>query len=323
MVIPSYYCIILALFFVLSGCGIMPVNKGKLEGRAWCDTRYLDTVKEYQNYKLIGDNVRKKLKLSKEGYIYAVAAVLPLQKNGKESDFYFSPPDRLQEIKELRRKDISGFEAMTFILSDDEGEIKRTIISFAGSNQWRDYLLNNFWITPIQFDNAREYVEAVLKHPVAGNYPLIATGVSLGGGLAVHVKKDNRTSRYIQEAWVFNPSNRIQADSTENRNIYLLANDYEILKKLNRENIGSYPEHTSDDFDLIRSSSIYAHYRWVVTRQVLHYADLAIYFETEKSSDTTEPMRILQSQKISREVCTKNIRDSINNDREMRKRNKF
>jgi len=318
-----YYYIILVSLFALGGCGIMPVNKGKLEGRAWCDTRYLDTVKEYQDYELIGDNVRKKLRLSKEGYIYAVAAVLPLQQNGKESEFYFSPPDRLQEIKELKRKDVSGFEAMTFVLNDDEGKPTKTIISFAGSNQWRDYLLHNFWITPIQFDNARAYVDEVLNYPVAGNLPLIATGVSLGGGLAVHVKKDNKTSKYIQEAWAFNPSNRIQADSAENPNIYLLANDYEILKKLNRENIGAYPENTSDDFDLIRSSSIYAHYRWVVTRQILHYADLAIYFETERSSDTTEPMRILQSQQISREVCTKDIRDSINNDRRIRQKNEF
>ncbi len=318
------YCFTtLATLFALSGCGTIPVNWGKLEGRAWCDTRYLDTVKEYQDHRSIGENIRKRLKLSKEGYIYAVAAVLPLQGNGKEVDFYFSPPDRLKEIKELRRKDLSGFEAVTFVLYDNEGRAAKTIISFAGSNQWRDYVLHNFWIAPIQFDNARSYVKEVVNHPVAGKLPVIATGMSLGGGLAVHVKKDNNTSRYIQEAWAFNPSNRIQASSTKNPDIYLLSNKYEILKEFNRENIGAYPENTSDDFDLIRSSSIYAHYRWVVTRQILHYADLALYFDTEKSSDITEPMQILQTQNISREVCTKNIRSSIDNDRKARRENLF
>lgn len=307
---------ILTLLSALAGCGMFPRSWGKLEGRAWCDARYLDTVKEYQNYKSIGNDVRKKLRLSKDGYIYAVAAVIPLQQNGKESEFYFSPPKELQEIRELRESKVNGFEAMTFILYKKDGTASKTIISFAGSNQWRDYIFHNFWITPVQFDDARSYVEKVRRHPLASKTPIIATGVSLGGGLAVHVKKNDNTSSYIQEAWAFNPSNRIQASPSIDPDIYLLANKYEILNGLNRENIGAPIENTADNFDLIASSSIYAHYRWVVTRQILHYADLAIYFEDKESNSTTDPMRILQSQKISAEICTPAMRESINKERE-------
>lgn len=312
---PIKYLITLTLLSALAGCGMLPKNWGKLEGRAWCDARYLDTVEEYQDYKSIGNDVRKKLRLSKDGYIYAVAAVIPLQQNGKESEFYFSPPKRLQEISELRESNINGFEAMTFILHEEDGNATKTIISFAGSNQWRDYILHNFWIAPVQFDDARSYVERVRHHPLAGKLPIVATGVSLGGGLAVHVKKNDSTSKYIREAWAFNPSNRIQASPSIDPDIYLLANEYEVLNGLNRENIGALIENTATNFNLIASSSIYAHYRWVVTRQILHYADLAIYFEKNRPNGSTEPMRILQSQKISDEICTQATRDAINNDR--------
>ncbi|MCO5119199.1 MAG: hypothetical protein M9951_06145 [Burkholderiaceae bacterium] len=306
-----------ALVFVafLAGCGMIPVNWGKLEGRVWCDVRYLDVVEDYQDYDAAGSDFRKRLQLSKSGYMFAVAAVLPLQSAGKELRFHFSKPDRLKEIVELRQNLRNGFDAMTFILHDKAGDPIQTVISFGGSNQLRDYLFHNLWIFPVQFDDARAYVHQVSRHAVAQRLPMIAVGASLGGGLAVHVKKDEGTAHLIKEAWAFNPSPRIGANHSKNPNIYLLANKYEILNRFGRGHLGAMPEHTATDFGLIRSSSIYGHYRWVLARQILHFADLALYFESGGSPVLTEPMRILQSQKISSEICTREMKNAISKER--------
>ncbi|MBU2122924.1 MAG: hypothetical protein KJ999_21100 [Gammaproteobacteria bacterium] len=304
----------LGLTFLLVGCGIFPSNWGKLEGRAWCDVRYLDTIEHYQDPSIAGADFRKRLKLSEEGYIYAVAAVMPLQQDNDETDFHFTKPTRLKEVVELRRSLRNGFDAMTFILHKDETPIQ-TIVSFGGSNQKRDYLLHNLWLFPVQFDDAREYVKEVAANPKTKDLPIIAAGVSLGGGLAVHVKKQESTSKLITQAWAFNPSPRIDAHHLRDENVYLLANQFEILNKIGREHLGATPEHTAIDYRLIESSSIYAHYRWVLTRQILHFADLSLYFKSNRSPALTEPMEILQTQKISERVCTPALKNAIASDR--------
>ncbi|GGO86264.1 hypothetical protein GCM10011348_36720 [Marinobacterium nitratireducens] len=305
------------LFVVLlSGCGIMPANWGKLEGRAWCDVRYLDVVKKYQDYNTAGPKFRKRLQLSKSGYIYAIAAVLPLQRANKELDFHFDKPERLKEVVELRENLENGFDAMTFVLHDEFGTPINIIISFGGSNQFRDYLLHNFWIFPVQFDDARAYVDKVKQSAIAERLPIIAVGASLGGGLAVHVKNHDDTKKVIAEAWAFNPSPRIGVEHKDDDNkIFMLANKYEILNYFRRDNLGALEKNVAKDYKLIKSSSIYAHYRWVLTRQVLHFADLALYFESGKSRKLTEPMRILKSQNISSKICTDEMKKGIIKDR--------
>lgn len=302
------WIVLVAAAVFLSGCGMIPANWGKLEGRAWCDIRYLDTVKEFNNFNPEGKKPMKRLQLSKSGYMYAVAAVLPLQNPLKDTDFNFSKPKRLEEISDLRENLRNGFDAMTFILNDEVGNPVQTIISFGGSNQLRDYLLHNFWLFPVQYDSARAYVNKVFEHPDTKGLPIIAVGISLGGGLAVHVKK---TDGRIQEAWAFNPSPRTGVPSGEDSSIYLLANKYEILNRWNREHLGATLEHTDTKFELINSSSIYGHYRWVLTRQILHFADLALFYESGRSSDLTEPMEILQTQQISSRICTTEMRKNI------------
>lgn len=323
LLIKIKMALFLALF--LSGCNILPVNSGVLEGRAWCDVRYLDLVLEHQKYQNYKSNVsdgsryaplKKRLRLSKAGYIYVVAATLPLQINDDNFSFHFEIPERLREISDLRKYNDNGFEAMTFILYDEYDVPMNTVIAFGGSNQIRDYLLHNFWIFPVQYADARNYVAEVARHPDALGLPIVAVGMSLGGGLAVHVKKEDEDG-LVEEAWAFNSSPRAGAHRSQEEGIYLLANEHEVLNNFSRKWLGASPENTATDFSLINSSSIYAHYRWVLARQILHYADLAIYFDAESPEVITEPMEILQSQKISEEICSESLKDQISRERDL------
>lgn len=302
----SYYLKLSGMCFVVlpfCGCSVLPVNFGKLEGKVWCDERYLHNVAEYRNPTPEGwEYLRPKLELSKQGYMYSVAAVLALQKNNNETRFHFSQPARLQEIKELDRDSPSGFQASSYILAKaNENDTEQVVVAFAGSNQWKDYFLHNFAITPNQYFDARNYIRDVSLHPRAKGLKIVVTGFSLGGGLAVHVTKQPTTRALVHQAWIFNPTPRTGAEDGIDERIYLLSTSYEILKKLNRDGLGAPEKNTIETFGLIRSSSIYSHYRWVLARQILWYADMALFLDSGKTLNTTEPLDILRSQKVN--VC--------------------
>lgn len=318
-------CALLAsILLLLQGCAnnritdIPPKNFGRLEGRAWCNERYLDMVDEYQDL-ANSQQFRKQLSLSKAGYIYSVASVLTLQKDNKESEFNFTKPVYLKEVKSLAEDQSNGFQAYTFIRSDPEtGKNIEAIIAFRGSDQWRDYFLHNFWIWPIQYEPARNYVKKVASDPQIKDLKIVVTGYSLGGGLAAHVAQHFDTSALVSQAWAFNPTPRMGVSAKEmtgdNSRIYLLASEYEILGISERAKIGADKEHTSEDFGLVKSSSIYSHYRWVLGRQILQYADLAYYLESGRTAITTPPLEILESQQIK--ACTSETKQKIAKDRE-------
>ncbi|ORM75467.1 hypothetical protein HA43_18200 [Pantoea eucrina] len=60
------------------------------------------------DYQKIDYETKKKLALAKEGYVYALAATLTLQKNNPDKQFNFITPSYLEKIKELS-KDNVGF----------------------------------------------------------------------------------------------------------------------------------------------------------------------------------------------------------------------
>jgi hypothetical protein len=287
---------VLALIFLglLSGCSVLPVNWGRLSGDIWCNTRhaYLATLDPSKD-----PAFRKKLALSKAGYMYSVAAVLSLQKDDDDPRFNFSVPDRLTRVNALTEDYLNGFQAETYLLHETgTGKAIEAIIAFRGSDQFVDYLFHNLFIWPFQFTSARDYVRKVHAHPETRGLPIVVTGYSLGGGLAAHVTQHKETRDLIRSAWAFNPSPRVQASGPwPDPRIYLLSTSYEILRAFNRDRIGAPDSQRDETFDLVRSSSIYSHYRWVLARQILKYADVAIYFDGE-ASEPTEPMRILGTQ---------------------------
>lgn len=287
----SAYSILFASLMV-SSCSVLPTNLGKREDLAWCNDRYLDMSPGYKNLNNMPyEKYPKILKLSESGYIYAVAALLTLQKESAQ-EFNFKAPPSLVKSPSLDESLWNGFQASTYIYKAADGD--RVIVSFAGTNQIRDWAFHNFWIFPAQFKSARDYILKVAKLYDSKVY---VTGYSLGGGLAAHVAKHEVTKRFVKEAWTFNPSPRVGwgISYEPEQNIYLLATSYEILGVFNRRKVGATEEHSSEDYDLIRSSSIYSHYRWVLARQILGYADLAEFMRSGKKSQTTEPLEILKT----------------------------
>jgi len=293
-------CVVIALA-MLQGCAVyrmLPTNWTRPEGRYWCNERYLDMVKEYQEP--LAKSLVDRLQLAKAGYIYAVASALSLQGEEPEEVFDFDRPVELTQLG-LERDLSSGFQAVTYLYTPkDPARAPEVVIAFRGSDQIRDYLLHNFWIWPIQLTDAIKYVKDTAADPRVKGKRIVVTGYSLGGGLAAYVTKDTQTSALISQAWAFNPSPRELEAGTDPR-IYLVSTKYEVLNELDRSRIGALPEHTDMSFQLLKSSSIYSHYRWVLARQMLIYADFADYVASGRKDTTTEPLSILSSQ--SNEFC--------------------
>ncbi|WP_116365139.1 Mbeg1-like protein [Parahaliea mediterranea] len=311
------------LFILASGCAsirgtglsILPKNWGNEEGYIWCNARYLD-INAYKESGSAKPESDLKLALARKGYIYALAAGLTLQKSGESEDKHFFAPDSLRRIDTLNVDDRkSGFQASTFEYygSGDRFSSPKIIIAFRGSDEfYPDYLKHNFalWWEPVQFKPAREYVKKVAK-----TYPsndLIATGFSLGGGLAIHVLQSKPTSSLITQAWAFNPSHRTGVKKSPSDRLYLAAVEGEILELFRTDGLGAIEGHYSNEYGLINSSSIYGHSRWVLIRQMLYYADLVEFEESGRTKNRTEPLDIIMASNVPN-GCTEKIRRELAN----------
>jgi dienelactone hydrolase len=260
-------------------------------------------VDEYKDIGRDGKPLPKKWRLARDGYIYAVAATLTLQREDKGSQFNFQQPSVLKSVDSLTEDKFNGFQAETFIY-DHDGK-KEAVIAFRGSDQFIiDYLFQNFAIWQVQNPSARDYVKRVASDPAVKGMDIVVVGNSLGGGLAAHVAYHPETRKFIKSAWVFNPSPRtgVAKPQREDPRMHMLATTQEILGVSERRKIGAFHENRSEEFDLVSSSSIYSHYRWVLARQVLWYADLSYFVESGRKSSSTPPLEILKTQKI--DACT-------------------
>ena len=307
---------------LLSGCSnpslqIFPKYGGKIQGVVWCDQRYLYMVDEYQT---ISKDTKKILALSKEGYVYALAATLTLQKNNTDEQFNFKTPYYLKKIDELSEEKFNGFAADSFTYRNPITGNNELIIAFRGSDQFfMDYLFQNFGVYQVQNKSAREYIKYAVKfrdeHRSNFGPKVVVVGNSLGGALAAHVTNHKDTAADITDAWAFNPSPRtgILPPLGGNPKIRLLSTKSEVLNFSERKHIGAQEKNEYTDYDLIKSSSIYNHYRWVLAREILWYADFAFYLESDKRAITTPPLEIIKSQKIMLAKCEKT--NSITKDR--------
>ncbi|WLH34308.1 DUF2974 domain-containing protein [Pseudomonas sp. FP2196] len=300
----------------ISGCSgfkysPFPKFGGKIEGYAWCSSRYLDMVDAYQTppRNPSGETARK-LRLAKDGYVYALAATLTLQHDDAKNPYNFGTPAYLKSIPELTEHQWNGFQAETFSYRNQTTGQNELIIAFRGSDQlFIDYFFQNFAVWQLQNKPAREYVKKAVEyrnsHRELFGDKVVVTGNSLGGGLAAHVTNHQETGGMITEAWAFNPSPRpgVSAPDGGNPKIRLLSTSSEVLNISNRRQIGAQPQNRYTGFNLIESSSIYNHYRWVLAREILWYADLALYFEKNTNEDDSEPLKIIRSQSISDANC--------------------
>lgn len=289
-------CTLLVSALTLGGCASIDYPKYEC-GKIWGAGR---VVKD-------GDFHPKYLTASKRGYIYALAGALILQKDNKEGrEHYFPPLDRLRWIDSLYVDDkTTGFEATTFELFEDNNSKvpSEVVIAFAGSNDTKDWIQNFSPLSTKQYQQAVDYVKRVKATSRYESIPLKVAGYSLGGALAVHVTKNPETSRFVNEAWAFNPSPKIYADGNSDDRIWLAAHRGEALSITRAAPfrilpgvsfIGATDEHTVDDFYLIKTNLIYGHYRWVLPIQMLHVADFALLKDGGNVSGTTEPFEILK-----------------------------
>ncbi|WP_165699598.1 Mbeg1-like protein [Chimaeribacter californicus] len=279
-------------FFSISGDS----TRGE-SGHFWCGERFLG------NRGIDRFGIREEQAAIK-GYIYVLAAALALQKNNNESNAHlFYKPERMQVI-DTPESSPSGFKAITYLIkpleTDGHDEI---VIAFTGSDQWLDWKKTNFGKSRDQYNEARNYVVKISKFPKVIGKKIIVSGISLGGALAVHVTKDSLTKNYIKQAWAINPSPKIYAGNDIDKRIWLIYSKGEILEHIRNMKffllfkgmgvIGAPENQKSMDYVLVKSNSIYAHYRWVITREVLFVADYAL---TNRGRDivNTEPYEILK-----------------------------
>lgn len=271
-------------------------------GRFWCGERYLD------NRSRPFDS--RHLEVARRGYLYAVAAALAMQKDDPESRAYrFAMPERLREIDRPPR-DASGFEAAAFeVLDAPGGKPAEIIIAFAGSNDETDWTDTNFGNDTRQYTLARRYLARIATKQAYRGLRVIATGFSLGGALAVHVTKHPHTRSLVGETWAFNPSPRTRVGPQKDPRIWLAASTHDglgILRNLSQyttllpgvSDIGALPAHRAEGYYLLNANPVVSHYRWVLTRNLLHVADLAVRLHQPADEDT-EPMQILRSSHFS------------------------
>ena len=264
-------------------------SSAKVSNKVWCKERYLHLVEKEHGriYTQTEENVAKR------GYIYSTLAAIALQKNNKpNADYTFALPNNVEQIDHISAENNksakkSGFEARTFIINDEISKRpKELVIAFTGSNQLiKDWIMTDFGWSEKQYEDAKNYVKAMrLKANIDTTNPLkvVVTGYSLGGALAGHVTKDQETTHYIQEAWLFNPSFRLKiANYDRDSRFWLGTTRKDMLKPFSSKKfINIFPENQrfTDGF-LISSGRVYAHYRWTFARNILWAADLKYFHE--------------------------------------------
>ncbi|GAB3383879.1 Mbeg1-like protein [Lysobacter fragariae] len=264
----------------------------------WCNTRYLDAIPEHQPP--FSATKSTMFPIAKRGYPYALASTLVLQ-DGGGLDHAFSGDQVLTRVDWLTdaNNGHGGFYAATFTRKLGNEMPDEVIVAFRGTNDTRDWLLHNLSPFPEQYRQARRYVERVASAlPVRTR--LVVTGHSLGGGLAAHVAQHRDTRDLVQEAWVFNPSPRDGVWTHETPNIWFASSKGEILNAFRWDYVGAPKNQRTTEFKLIDASSVYRHFRYVITREILHYADLTEHVEGGRKSTTTIPLQILERSDGSR-----------------------
>lgn len=262
----------------------------------WCSHRFLSaSTRPFDS---------RHLQIAQRGYMYAVAAALALQKDDREGRAYhFAVPARMRLVDSPKRRP-SGFEVKTFELLDSpDGKPVELIIAFTGSDDdtdWKDTDLGN---DTRQYSEARRYVKTITARPEFHGLRVVATGYSLGGALAVHVTKHRETRNLIAETWAFNPSPRTWVGGQTDARIWMAAtaNDgLHVARSLvtrlipGMSEIGAPAGQAAEGYYLLDANPVVSHYRWVLTRNLLHVADLADRIQ-QGSDAPTEPLEILEA----------------------------
>lgn len=315
MRICNYITVILTVSALgLGGCSGMPkpvrgkcVKDGKVlpacfttrssdyeQGPVFCSSRY----QHGHTADTLSPRARQ---LAGEGYLYALAAAKILHKDNEEGgDHLFGDTLLLRHNKDYDEDTWIGFQGTVYERWSPRGDrIEKVVVTFAGSNQWRDWFTQNIGL-PIQYSSARALVVRASKDEKYKGTPIIATGYSLGGGLAAHVKKHQETAHLVQEAWLFNPSpldGILGGGPVEN--VYVLYQDNEILVNLRKILGADYAfDKKTAQYRTIDSAKIYGHYRYSLMLQLLHAADVNYWCKTQGDPHPSDALQILRSSRM-------------------------
>jgi len=241
---------------------------------------------------------------ARKGYMYVTAAALSLQGDGQEDkDHWIEIPTRLKPIQPDPFIGSKGFQARVFLLHDKNNfdQIEALVIAYTGSqmnsiqNIWYDWIVADFLGGQSQHEQARELLKSlVAKYP--NIHKVVVTGFSLGGALAAHVALHPDTSKYVSEAWTFNPSGRIydmrpekekdaMANSDERDPRFWLVANYAEGARYSRTNfthryirgfdwIPAPYDNFVNKIQLLPVNSIKGHFRYVLFRDLLWAAEL-------------------------------------------------
>lgn len=256
--------------------------------------------------------------LAGQGYLYALAAAKILHVDDEEGrDHQFGDTPLLKHNPAYDTNSWLGFQGALYERRSLTGDkIEKVVVTFAGSNQWRDWLTQNIGI-PVQYASARNLVLRASEDAKYKGIPIVATGYSLGGGLAAHVKKHPETASLVQEAWLFNPSpldGILGGDPVED--IYVLYQDNEILINLRKFLGADYAfEKNTANYSTIDSSKIYGHYRYSLMLQLLHAADVNYWCESRGDPQPSDALQILKNSRM-RACESKGARDNARKEAE-------
>ncbi|MBK7685559.1 MAG: DUF2974 domain-containing protein [Rhodocyclaceae bacterium] len=274
----------------------------------WCNERYLPKLDARG---AVINSLHQTV--AAKGYLYALLGAYALQQDNREGqEHFFELPARAKSLPQLHQHDAdSGFEASSFEIADtvNPKHLREIVIAFTGSNDDADWR-TNFSLDKTQYDQAVAYVQRIsTKYP---EVPIAVTGYSLGGALAVHVTKNAATAHLIYAAWVFNPSPKTWADSSINPKIWQASTSDDILKFARLRifrflpgvaAIGAPVNQRAENYYLIESNPVHAHFRWALARNILHSADLALWKLSNGEVGSSEPLEILQKSRFK--ACPK------------------
>ncbi|MFN3014304.1 lipase family protein [Vibrio coralliilyticus] len=278
-----------------AGCSSVKHEKGAI----WCNEplKYTPNTTHFD---------RTHIEVARRGYIYALAGAFVLQTNSDESkDHWFELPERMTVVDKPERHK-SGFEVGTFELREEITDAKpsEVIIAFTGSNDKADWVWTNIWFSQTQYDLASEYLKKV--HSEYPNTRIVVTGYSLGGALAGHVTKEEKTSALVDEAWLFNPSPKLYANDNYDERIWVGAVRGEALQYVRTwpfetfwpgiNKIGAPWQQNAQDYYLISAFPVYGHYRWTLVRNILFVADYA-HLQNENYGPV-DPKRVREPREI-------------------------
>ena len=261
---------IYALLLVLTGCSSLSISSKPHPESHGNTNKYLSC--DLSHYQHGHDNNGPAYgplytKIAKESWPYAL-----MSSNAYEDSPLFYINDWY--LKE-RYESGKGLSADIYERRDGNKNVTKIAIAFRGTEFFSitDWLFGNFNIFwEGQYAEARKLVDTLRNNKKYKNLPIVATGHSLGGGLALHI------SLYYSniDAFVFNTSPRVFAPISRskipNNRRVIISEDKEVLSTI----ISDYPSLNRTDidanyneFDFLNDNFIAEHGMYYLARGLL------------------------------------------------------